>query len=184
MLDALQRRAFVHNRHSFTTTYLRTSSTITSYDFYELHDTILLAYMPSFSSTPIMPKELKPSTAQHIPASAFPYSTASTPIQRNAAIWSAADDEILLHARASGLNWQPIASRHFPNKTANACRKRHERLIERRHVEDWDAQKLEALAQEYMACRQQMWELLAARVGERWALVEAKVCLAYQPYPA
>ncbi|KAF2770025.1 hypothetical protein EJ03DRAFT_257445, partial [Teratosphaeria nubilosa] len=102
--------------------------------------------------------------------------TMSTSGQRVAAIWSATDDEILLQARASGLNWQPIASRHFPNKTANACRKRHERLIERRHGEDWDAQKLEVLAQEYMACRKGMWEILASRIGERWTVVEAK-CL-------
>lgn len=104
-----------------------------------------------------------------------PYPTASSSGQRSAAIWSAADDEILLQARASGLNWQPIASRHFPNKTSNACRKRHERLIERRHVEDWDAQKLELLAQEYVAVRKEMWEFLASRVGERWSVVEAKV---------
>jgi hypothetical protein len=130
--------------------------------------------MPSFSNLAIMPKELRPSTAHYTPAAA-PYPMAAPSAQRNAAIWSVADDEILLQARASGLNWQPIASQHFPNKTANACRKRHERLIERRHVEDWDAQKLELLAQEYMACRKEMWEMLASRVGERWAVVEAKV---------
>ncbi|KJX99786.1 hypothetical protein TI39_contig352g00015 [Zymoseptoria brevis] len=104
------------------------------------------------------------------------YTNASTSAagQRNAAIWSTADDEILLQARASGLNWQPIATRHFPNKTANACRKRHERLVERRHVEDWDTHKLELLAEEYMACRQEMWEILASRLGERWGVIEAK----------
>ena len=105
----------------------------------------------------------------------LPYSVQNASAQRNAAIWSAPDDEKLLQARASGLNWQPIANRHFPNKTANACRKRHERLIERRQVEDWDAQKLELLAQEYVAIRKEMWEMLASRVGERWSVVEAKV---------
>lgn len=95
--------------------------------------------------------------------------------QRNAAIWSTSDDEVLLRARASGLNWQPIASKNFPNKTANACRKRHERLLERRHVDDWDSRKLELLAREYLACRKEMWEVLAARIGERWNVVEAKV---------
>ncbi|KAH9826851.1 Myb-like DNA-binding domain [Teratosphaeria destructans] len=122
-----------------------------------------------------MPKELKPATTRYS-SGPEPYPTMSTSGQRVAAIWSATDDEILLQARASGLNWQPIASRHFPNKTANACRKRHERLIERRHGEDWDAQKLEVLAQQYMACRKEMWEILASRVGERWTVVEAK-CL-------
>ncbi|KAK4547031.1 hypothetical protein LTR36_001252 [Oleoguttula mirabilis] len=121
-----------------------------------------------------MPKEIKPAMAYHSSLASTPYPTASASGARNAAIWSAGDDEILLQARLSGLNWQPIANKHFPNKTANACRKRHERLIERRHVEDWDAQKLELLAQEYMACRKEMWEVLASRVGERWAVVEAK----------
>lgn len=107
------------------------------------------------------------------PVSPYPMAAANSP--RHAAIWSSTDDEILLQARASGLNWQPIAIRHFPTKTANACRKRHERLIERRHVDEWDTHKLELLAQEYMACRRQMWEVLASRLGERWAVVEAKV---------
>ncbi|RMY54040.1 hypothetical protein D0865_04942 [Hortaea werneckii] len=121
-----------------------------------------------------MPKEIKPAAPRTAPVAPYPVAPTSTTGIRNAAIWSAADDEILLQARASGLNWQPIANRHFPNKTANACRKRHERLIERRHVEDWDAEKLELLAREYMICRREMWETLANRIGERWAVVEAK----------
>ncbi|KAF2172920.1 hypothetical protein M409DRAFT_49430 [Zasmidium cellare ATCC 36951] len=121
-----------------------------------------------------MPKESKIAMSSHSASISAPYPSASSSGQRNAAIWSSADDEILLRARASGLNWQPIASRHFPNKTANACRKRHERLMERRLVDDWDSHKLELLAQEYMACRREMWEILAARLGERWAVVEAK----------
>ncbi|KAK5123318.1 hypothetical protein LTR85_002749 [Meristemomyces frigidus] len=121
-----------------------------------------------------MPKEIKPAMAHHGSVAYAPYPAASTSDARNAAIWSAADDEILLQARISGLNWQPIANKHFPNKTANACRKRHERLIERRHVEDWDAQKLELLAQEYVACRKEMWEILASRVGERWGVCMEK----------
>ena len=121
-----------------------------------------------------MPKEIKTSLSAHAAIMApYPTSTGNTP--RSAAIWSAIDDEILIQARSSGLNWQPIASRHFPNKTANACRKRHERLIEKRQVEDWDAQKLELLAREYQAIRREMWEKLASRVGEKWSVVEAKV---------
>ncbi|GAB1732179.1 hypothetical protein NU195Hw_g4319t1 [Hortaea werneckii] len=121
-----------------------------------------------------MPKEIKPAAPRTPAVAPYPVAPTSTTGIRNAAIWSTADDEILLQARASGLNWQPIANRHFPNKTANACRKRHERLIERRHVEDWDAEKLELLAHEYMICRREMWETLANRIGERWAVVEAK----------
>jgi hypothetical protein len=115
--------------------------------------------------------------ANHATSAVDPYPTTGAASARNAAIWSTADDEILLQARSSGLNWQPIASRHFPNKTANACRKRHERLVERRHVEDWDTNKLELLAHEYMACRKEMWEILASRLGERWGVIEAKVSI-------
>ncbi|KAK3722896.1 hypothetical protein LTR37_002041 [Vermiconidia calcicola] len=122
-----------------------------------------------------MPKEIKPHSAKYTsPAAPYPTPSSNPAGPRNAAIWSTTDDEVLLRARVSGLNWQPIASKYFPNKTANACRKRHERLIERRHVEDWDAQKLELLAQEYIAVRKEMWEVLASRVGERWSVVEAK----------
>ncbi|KAF1353563.1 hypothetical protein BDV97DRAFT_118115 [Delphinella strobiligena] len=131
-----------------------------------------------------MPKELRATTSHraspfegrgsHSQPSVPPLGHAS---HRNAAVWSDSDDQILTTARASGLNWQPIATRHFPSKTANACRKRHERLMERRNHDDWDGRKIDALAREYMECRKDMWSMLAARVGERWAVVEAKVCL-------
>jgi hypothetical protein len=130
--------------------------------------------MTLFNNLPIMPKESKTPISTHA-STVAPYPTPTTAGPRTAAIWSAADDDVLLQARASGLNWQPIASRYFPNKSANACRKRHERLIERRQASDWDAEKLERLAQEYVAVRKEMWEMLASRLGERWAVVEAKV---------
>lgn len=88
--------------------------------------------------------------------------------------WLPSDDERLMEARKSGLNWQPIAARYFPNKTPNACRKRHERLMERQNAQDLDGVKLEVLAREYMNVRKEMWSILAERVGEKWATVEAK----------
>jgi hypothetical protein len=42
------------------------------------------------------------------------------------------DDDILIQARAQGLNWNQIAQKHFPNKSPHACRKRYERLMVRR----------------------------------------------------
>jgi hypothetical protein len=91
--------------------------------------------------------------------------------------WSAKDDETLMQARAQGLNWNQISPKHFPQKSANACRKRHERLMERQNAEQWDGVKLDILAQAYMEARREMWSILAARVGEKWTLVEQKVCL-------
>src|SRR5947209_8096490 len=77
------------------------------------------------------------SSSAHAPGSAS--KPTSTP-------WVPADDEILLRARASGLNWAPIQQQYFPNKTPNACRKRHERLMEKRSAEDYDGVRLETLA--------------------------------------
>ena len=80
-----------------------------------------------------------------------------------------------MRERAHGSNWGPIATKHFPNKTPNACRKRHERLMERKRDEDWDDVKLENLATQYMAVRREMWGILANRLGEKFAIVEQKV---------
>ncbi|CAD6564487.1 MAG: hypothetical protein ASARMPREDX12_002683 [Alectoria sarmentosa] len=89
--------------------------------------------------------------------------------------WPPENDELLMRARQQGLNWQPIASQYFPDKTANACRKRHERLMEKRNSADnWDGVKIEILAKAYVDVREQMWKLLAERVGEKWQNVEAK----------
>ncbi|KAF2814528.1 uncharacterized protein BDZ99DRAFT_458553 [Mytilinidion resinicola] len=116
-----------------------------------------------------MPKEVS-----HRPSSSISTTAAAGGASRAATTWTTKDDETLMSARASGLNWQPIATKHFPSKTANACRKRHERLMERKNAEDWDGVKLETLAMEYMNVRREMWTILANRVGEKWTMVEAK----------
>lgn len=46
--------------------------------------------------------------------------------------------------------------------------------MERQNAEQWDGVKLDVLAQAYMEVRRDMWSLLAARVGEKWQLVETK----------
>ena len=90
--------------------------------------------------------------------------------------WPQKDDETLMRARQQGLNWQPIASQFFPNKTPNACRKRHERLMEKRSAaNDWDGVKMDNLAKAYSDVREQMWMILAERMQEKWTTVEAKV---------
>lgn len=104
-----------------------------------------------------------------------PSSVEPHPGHRNTANWSSADDEVLVAARAAGLNWQSTAAKHFPHKTANACRKRHERLVERRTHEDWTTTRLDTLAVEYMELRKEIWAPLAVKIGERWNVVEAKV---------
>lgn len=104
------------------------------------------------------------------PQSAYNYGT-----------WTAEEDKTLLNARGQGHHWAQIQRTHFPSKTANACRKRYERLMERRGIYDLDREKLEKVAHEYMGMRKEIWANLAARVGERWSVVEAQVSL--QPKP-
>ncbi|SLM34378.1 myb family transcription factor [Lasallia pustulata] len=131
-----------------------------------------------------MPKASKAApvpSSQHRPAP-YPTSannaplTASTNDQRApASAWNESDDNQLIEARKQGLAWQPIAKTYFPSKTANACRKRHERLIDRQKVEQLDGIKEEDLARAYMEVREEMWKILASKVKDcKWKDVEEK----------
>ena len=100
--------------------------------------------------------------------------TMSPGADRPSTAWTAEDDTRLMQCRTKGMNWGAIAN-HFPGKTPNACRKRHERLMERRNAESWDGARVEDLARAYLDSREQMWKLVADRVGEKWQTVEAKV---------
>ncbi|MCJ1242873.1 hypothetical protein MMC30_000069 [Trapelia coarctata] len=94
--------------------------------------------------------------------------------ERPSTAWSQEDDTLLMRSRAQGMNWAPIAQSHFPKKTPNACRKRHERLMERKNAENWDGVKLEDLARAYVESREMMWKIIADKVGEKWQHVESK----------
>jgi hypothetical protein len=98
-------------------------------------------------------------------------------IRPSSGAWNPQDDQTLMAARAQGMNWAPIQQAYFPSKTPNACRKRHERLMERRSADDWDGLKLESLAKNYMGMRREIWSGLAAETGEKWNVVEQKVLL-------
>lgn len=108
---------------------------------------------------------------QHISHQAPPLSS----IRPSSGAWNPQDDQTLMTARAQGMNWAPIQQAYFPSKTANACRKRHERLMERRNADDWDGLKLENLAKNYMGMRREIWSGLASLTGEKWNVVEQKV---------
>ena len=140
-----------------------------------------------------MPRAPKPNSAQHR-TEPYPVTTSTTLAPSNMAShhtsphtstsdrhaaqsWTPENDELLMRARQQGLNWQPIASKYFPDKTSNACRKRHERLMEKRNnADNWDGVKMDKLSKAYLELREQMWKILADRVGEKWQSVEAKVC--------
>ncbi|KAK4141331.1 uncharacterized protein C8A04DRAFT_14168 [Dichotomopilus funicola] len=98
----------------------------------------------------------------------------SLPTQHRASsgAWNQEEDRTLLTLRAMGKNWNQIQREAFPGKTGNACRKRHERLMERRGQNDFDNRKLERLCKEYMSMRKEIWQPLASRCGEKWNVVE------------
>lgn len=129
------------------------------------------AYFPTVPSSATAQASM-----QAQPYDAYSASIVPPPIPHRASsgAWSPQDDQNLIHARQSGLNWTQIQDTYFPNKTPNACRKRHERLMERKGADDWDARKLERIAKEYMNMRKEIWQPLASRVGEKWSVVEAK----------
>ena len=108
-----------------------------------------------------------------------------TPAQRSttAGPWQPKDDAQLIEVRKHSLNWADISQQHFPSRTANACRKRHERLMEKcQTIEDWERTKLEVMAAAYVELRQQIWEVLAKKIGENWIVVETKVSImSFQP---
>jgi hypothetical protein len=80
-------------------------------------------------------------------------------------------------ARTQGMNWVPIQEAYFPFKTPNACRRRHERLMECRSADDWNGLKLESLAKNYMGMRREIWSGLSAQAGEKWNVVEETVSI-------
>ncbi|KAG9229316.1 hypothetical protein BJ875DRAFT_202391 [Amylocarpus encephaloides] len=106
-----------------------------------------------------------------------PHTTQAAPLtslRPSSGAWNPTDDQTLMAARSSGMNWAPIQQTYFPSKTPNACRKRHERLMERRSADDWDGMKLETLAKNYMNMRREIWSGLADATGEKWSVVEQK----------
>lgn len=137
---------------------------------------------PNYYTIPAGPEstslQMSASQQESYDAYAAESSTLPQPQHRaSSGAWSSQDDSKLIQARAQGLNWGQIKDAYFPTKSANACRKRHERLMERKGADDWDTRKFQQLAKEYMGMRKEIWSGLAARTGEKWNVVESKVCI-------
>ncbi|KAM3491390.1 hypothetical protein MY3957_005332 [Beauveria namnaoensis] len=90
--------------------------------------------------------------------------------------WSIRDDQQLITARSDGLNWSQIQERFFPSKSSNACRKRHERLIDSKGRGSDEAARMERIATHYVLMREKLWRPLADLTDEKWSFVE-KTCL-------
>ena len=100
----------------------------------------------------------------------------STECRHPSSPWTFENDKKLMSHRAQNMNWVEIAT-HFSGKTPNGCRKRHERLMEKRSQESWDDGLDDDLASAYLEAREDMWKMVSDRVGEKWQLVEAKVSI-------
>ncbi|EEP77027.1 predicted protein [Uncinocarpus reesii 1704] len=150
---------------------------------------------PLRTSAPAAPHTLNPwhapsSQPRHIPPHIATYPSRLSGAERSSTAlptspmtpsntsgpWSPRDDEILLAARAQTQGWNQIQKEHFPSKSSNACRKRYERLIAKRRGSDWNDERIDRLANQYMQMREQTWRPLADAVGENWEDVE-KLCL-------
>ncbi|KIX01668.1 uncharacterized protein Z518_09394 [Rhinocladiella mackenziei CBS 650.93] len=107
-------------------------------------------------------------------SSIAPHSARREPLPRpgQSSPWTAEEDNILLDAKSQGLAWEEIKIKHFPNKSGNACRKRHERLLAKARKTDWDEARVQKLVNCYSRCREQIWRQLSDQVGERWDEVE------------
>lgn len=90
--------------------------------------------------------------------------------------WTSKDDEALYEYRTRGFDWDQIQGQRFPDKSAHACRERHEALMTKRRSIEWDDPRLGVLAVQYRAMRAQMWSVLAKELGDTWEHVE-RACM-------
>lgn len=91
--------------------------------------------------------------------------------------WTPEEDAILLEERSRGSAWDDIHNRHFPGKSGNACRKRHERLLTKARDTNWDDARINNLLVVYSRHRESVWRQVADEVGEKWEDVERVVSI-------
>jgi hypothetical protein len=89
--------------------------------------------------------------------------------------WQNDADSILLDAKGRGMSWEEIHKKFFPNKSANACRKRHERVLAKMRSTDWDEARVQRVTEAYNRHRQVIWAPLCKELNESWSDVEKVV---------
>jgi hypothetical protein len=60
--------------------------------------------------------------------------------------WGQEEDNLIIELRGTGMKWEDIA-KHFPGRSAIACRLRYQNYLEKRAV--WDEEKKNKLARLY-----------------------------------
>jgi len=94
--------------------------------------------------------------------------------------WSQDEDQVLVDAKGQGLGWNELCKKYFPQKSGNACRKRHERLMAKRNA-NWSDDRIMKVRQVYnkRGMREQVWKTLAQHCGEKWEDIERVVCVPF-----
>jgi hypothetical protein len=102
--------------------------------------------------------------------------------RKGPSVWTEEEDAKLLEARRRGLNWEEIYKQSFPHKSANACRKRHERRQEQMMNDEFrkGGKRNDEFIDAYMEMREEMWMLLAKKMNwnhNKWETLEDIVSL-------
>ena len=125
------------------------------------------------------PQQHQPMMQNHMPISAPPPQPVQAPSHPGqSAPWTSAEDSALIDAKSQGLGWNEIHQRFFPNKSGNACRKRHERLMVKIRTTEWSEGRIQNVMNAYNSpgVREHFWRRIAEPFGERWEDVEKVVC--------
>ncbi|KAK3950611.1 hypothetical protein QBC32DRAFT_10969 [Pseudoneurospora amorphoporcata] len=177
-------RTSAHHHHQYQHLPVSLGQSASTMSYYQQPRQV--SYYGDLSTTAAAPQMTMPSYDAYavgaVSSMQMPTATMGGPVggplpaqhRASSGAWNQDDDRALLALRAMGKNWNQIQREAFPNKTGNACRKRHERLMERRGQTDFDSLKLERLSKEYMGMRKEIWKPLADRCGEKWHVVEAQ----------
>ncbi len=100
--------------------------------------------------------------------------------------WNPDEDNVLINAKGRGMCWEDIHRTHFPGKSANACRKRHERVLAKMRNTDWDDARIQRVTDAYNRHRHNIWQPLCKELNESLSDVEKVVGLLHvsQPPPS
>ncbi|KAF2811669.1 uncharacterized protein BDZ99DRAFT_440567, partial [Mytilinidion resinicola] len=84
--------------------------------------------------------------------------------------WGQEEDNLIIELRGTGMKWEDIA-KHFPGRSAIACRLRYQNYLEKRAV--WDEEKKNKLARLYARFKDQMWQKVASEMQIPWRSAES-----------
>ncbi|KAF2807501.1 uncharacterized protein BDZ99DRAFT_447905 [Mytilinidion resinicola] len=92
--------------------------------------------------------------------------TSQTPLPEESPVkkppkWSQEEDNLIIELRGTDMKWEDIA-KHFPGRSAIACRLRYQNYLEKCVV--WDEEKKNKLARLYAQFKDEMWQKVASEM--------------------